>query len=260
MPPKLLILLAFLTALGTSQSPPTDAPPPPQKPAIEREALPPLPYSPKVPHRFIWEYRGVPFASTEVEIGAVSVSDGKSQFRVKATLEYDRDGRILSGTSEATYGKDVGEPLRYRRRLTIRAAGVGGSDSDLTARFDGGIAAVTRREGTPDLKRSDVQVPEPTWLLDDQCFEHWVLLAPYFSKIPVEGALLLFIPYGESTATYTIRHERTEGEGKERRERWTVRQPAVDAKIWTDPQGRLVEYLQGEVRIVFVPAASTSND
>jgi hypothetical protein len=129
------------------------------------------------------------------------------------------------------------------------APGLGSADSTISVEFDGPRAAISRKDSSPTLARRELVLAEPIWLLDDQCFEHWVLLAPYFSRIVADDRLTVFVPHGENTVAYTIRKERTEGEGDARRDRWSVRQPTVDAKIWTDAEGRLVEYQQGEIRI-----------
>jgi hypothetical protein len=240
-------------SLGIAQVPAPEPAAAPEKPATARPPLPPLPYPEGVDLRYHWEHQGANFATTTVRIDSVKEEDGPPRLRVRGRLEYDRSGRILSGTSECTYSGDVGHPLEYRRSLEIQAPGVGGADATLILKFTGPRAEVTRRDSMPNLGRRELTVPEPTWLLDDQCFEHWVLLAPYLPQIVEEERLTVFIPHGETVNTYTIRKELTEGEGEARRDRWSIRIPALEAKIWTDARGQLVEYLQGEVRIVFEP-------
>jgi len=248
--PKSFLGLFLGLSLASAQEPPAEPPQEPAKAAAESLPLPPLPYPEGVNLRYRWEHEGVNFATTSILIETVKDEDGEPRLRVRGKLDYDRAGRILSGTSEGTYAGDVSHPRHYRRSLELQAPGVGGSEATIVLAISGSQVEVTRRDSMPNLGRRELTVPEPIWLLDDQCFEHWVLLAPYFPRIVQEERLAVFVPHGEMVSTYTIRKELTEGEGESRRDRWSIRLPALEAKMWTDARGRLVEYLQGEVRIV----------
>jgi len=253
---KSLLFLILGIGVAGAQVPPPEPTPEPEKAAPEPLPLPPLPYPEGTDLRYRWEHEGANFATTTVRIDTVKDENGEPRIRVRGRLDYDRSGRIISGTSEGTYRGDVGHPVEYRRSLEVRAPGVGGADATIILRFDGPKVEVTRRDSMPTLGRRELTVPQPTWLLDDQCFEHWVLLAPYLTRIVEEDRLEVFVPHGETMTTYMIRKERTEGEGEARRDRWSLRAPALEAKLWTDAKGRLVEYLQAEVRIVLEPAAA----
>jgi len=146
--------------------------------------------------------------------------------------------------------------VRYRRTLTTSASIFGEETTDVAVRFEDGKATLSRKDDAPQLHRREIPLADPIWILGDQCFEHWVLLGPYLRQIAPDGKANLFVPFAASIPTsngvmpYTIRHERTEGEGNERRDRWQIEAHALKAKLWTDHRGRVIEYLQENSHIL----------
>ena len=254
------MILSF-AGFGVQSAPPDRPADPPASPA-QKSTLPPLPYESGTHLQFLWEHQGESYATTRIDIEIVRKEDTADLIRVRSQLDLDRGGRIVTGSSNLVCHGDVGHPVEYRHELTISAASLGGARSLMEVRFDGAVAELERQEGSHSSGKKELFVPVPTWLLDDQCFEHWVLLAPYLGTIPEDGHLTVFVPHGEGMQTYTVRLERTEGAGESRRLRWSIQHAALSAKIWTDPEGRLLEYLQGDVRIhrVVPPTPSRGED
>lgn len=249
---KLFILAGLWIAIAPAlaDDPPAASPAVPDEKPVE--FLPPLPFE-GGEERFAWWIHGAEIGSTRITVDPVRETDVPRTIRVRASFAFDAMGRIVTGDTEATYRGDIGHPVRYRHTLGVSAASLGSSEAILAATFEDGEARIERRDESERMIRTTVEAPPPTWLLDDQCFEHWVLLAPYFERILADGVLEVFVPQSGSTVTYRLKKERVEGEGSTARTRWALTGPAVEAKIWVDPTGRLVEYAQGELQIVRVP-------
>lgn len=261
--PKFLGILA-LTAIACVSNPATSQDPPREKSAEPPEVvnakpapLPPSPYRLGEDYRYTWIMDGKEFATTVLTLDTVKDANGRESSRLRGRLNYERAGRILTGGSTLHFeGTDLRKPARFRSNLEIAVPNMGSQEEELVVRFEGGKAISSRKTGDQGLTRSEVEVREPTFVLESNCFEHWAIVSPHFRSILEDGTLTFFIPTGSQQITYKVRHERQEKVGAVVRDRWSIRHPSQVAWIWTDEEGRLVEYRQDTLQIILAATSS----
>ena len=236
----LVILMTFLSATS---------PPGPGVPSGIDGTLDHLPYPVETPLEWQWIQKGLTVGSTKLQI---KHSDPLSKrWTLDARLLWSQPGRTMEISNRSDYQLPSNNPLRTRRESRIGAAGAGEKRGVVASEVD--LAEARIRIVVQDPARGsqvDRTIPFPagTVLLENQAFEHWLLIGMLLDRTE-QRKFKALIPSEFRILDLELKKDRVEKIGSIETIRWSVLCRDFTAKIWTGPGGSIEKYLQGELEI-----------
>jgi len=168
-------------------------------------------------------------------------------------------------SNRSDYQLPSNHPLRTRRESRIGAAGAGEKRGVVASEVDLGEARI--RIVVQDPARGsqvDRTIPFPagTVLLENQAFEHWLLIGLQLDRTD-QRQFTALIPSEYRSIELELKKDRAEKIGSVETTRWSVLCHEFEAKIWIGPGGTIEQYRRGDLEIRRVqrdPPDSTKPD
>ncbi|HIA28612.1 MAG TPA: hypothetical protein EYN79_10975 [Planctomycetes bacterium] len=207
----------------------------------------PLPYEAETDHVWNWVIDGSLIGSTRVRIRPSEKV--ASEWILDARLRFSRAGRTIDSRSLTTFSGTSRRLTHYRREMRTGLTNSKLQSTVVTARFGTETTEVSvQKSSSPEIFDRNFTTGENPTILDSQCFEHWLLLAPNF---PAErkGKIQVLVPTLQQSLELELEREVIEGEGADRLHRWNISHPTFEALIWVDEKGAVERYLQGDLDI-----------
>lgn len=207
-----------------------------------------LPYPETMELTWNWVIDGKKIGTTRARIRPSS--EEGTEWILDARLQFSRSGRAIDSRSLTTFGGESRRLTRYRRDLRAGLPG-GNPNSTVTSALFGTESTQVRVQNSsqPEISQQNFETGDNPRILDSQCFEHWLLIAP---TLPAEGKgkIKVLVPTEQRFLDLEVTRELTEGEGADRLHRWSIRSETFQALIWVDDKGAIERYLQGSLDIL----------
>ncbi|MEE2882752.1 MAG: hypothetical protein VYD70_03410 [Planctomycetota bacterium] len=252
-------MLIFLTLLH-SHAPATDDP---KVPILIKGAVAPLPYSRGERHEWEWTHDGIPVGKTTIQL--LAPKEDQPGWTLDARLRWSRQGRSIDLRQLTSFLSPSLKPISTRKERRIEALGAGSRRTVVACEVidsEARIVVQNPAEGT----QVDQILPfaDGTVLLENQCFEHWLLISALLyraegdgTEIAAKRSFSALIPSEYRLLQLKLSQDRHEKAGKDTLIRWNVTCSDFEAKIWTGPGGTLERYRQGPVEIRRIPTVKS---
>ncbi|MGE4601349.1 MAG: hypothetical protein AAEJ65_00410 [Planctomycetota bacterium] len=244
-------MLIFLTLLHTDNLERDDT----KEPVLLVGSVAPLPYSCTERYEWEWIHDGITVGKTSIQL--VAPSGEKEAWTLDARLRWSRQGRSINLRQRTDFHATSLKPIRTRQEKQIGALGLGERLGIVACEITGTEARVVVQDPAAGTQIDRiVPFPDRAVLLENQCFEHWLLIAAALIRPSEENAetattrrFTALIPSEYRLLELTLKRDRQEHIGELTLWRWSVSSSDFEAKIWLGPEGTLERYRQGPVEI-----------
>ncbi|MGE4633578.1 MAG: hypothetical protein AAEJ47_11130 [Planctomycetota bacterium] len=261
-------MLIFLTLLHTDNPELDD----PKEPVLPEGIVAPLPYSCTERQEWEWVHDGVVIGKTSIQL--IAPIEEKKAWTLDARLRWSRQGRSIEIRQLTDFDGTSLKPIRTRREQLLGALGIGEKRGIVASEIIGTEARVVVQDpaaGT-QIDRT-LPFPEGAVLLENQCFEHWLLIVAALNRKEEKDAqpqltrrFSALIPSEYRLLELTLSRDREEksgaisasGSGELTLWRWSISSSDFEAKIWIGPEGQLERYRQGPLEIRRIHPAKTT--
>ncbi len=251
-------MLIFLTLLHTDNPERDDT----KEPILVVGSVTPLPYSCTKRYEWEWIHDGLPVGKTSIQL--VAPSGEKESWTLDARLRWSRQGRSINLRQRTDFHASSLKPIRTRQEKRIGAIGLGERLGIVACEITGSEARVVVQDPAAGTQIDrNLPFPDRAVLLENQCFEHWLLIAAALNRPTKEKTKTIYrfsalIPSEYRLLELTLKRDRQERIGELTLWRWSVSSSDFEAKIWLGPEGTLERYRQGPVEIRRVRPVETT--
>ncbi len=236
-------LVIFVTLLHSM------APPGPGVGSVIDGTLDTFPYPVERPLEWQWVQKGLTVGSTKLQIKR---SDPLSKrWTLDARLLWSQPGRTMEISNRSDYQLPSNVPLSTRRESRIGASGAGEKRGVVASEVDleeASIRIVVQDPARGSQVDRTMAFPTGTVLLENQAFEHWLLIGLLLDRTEQRHFKAL-IPSEFRILDLELKRDRAEKIGSIETTRWSVLCADFTAKVWTGPGGTIEKYAQGELEI-----------
>lgn len=236
-------LVIFMTILHST------APPAPGVPSVIDGTLDTFPYPVEQPLEWQWVQKGLTVGSTKLQIKR---SDPLSKrWTLDARLLWSQPGRTMEISNRSDFQLPSNMPLRTRRESRIGASGAGEKRGVVASEVDleeERVRIVVQDPARGSQVDRTMDFPTGTVLLENQAFEHWLLIGLLLDRTEQRHFKAL-IPSEFRILGLELKKDRAEKIGSIETIRWSILSRDFTAKIWTGPGGSIEQYRQGDLEI-----------
>jgi len=243
-----------------------------EAPAAPREAVGTAPAPERVPVdldrelRFVWilDRRKVGETVARVrQVDAPAGSPWKKMYRSSSRYSYDRDGQSQRGEHE-TWFDPSWKPVRYEWHFSWSGLKEYRARKDNEGHLRGGLLSYTVMENndTGNAVKGELEVPADGYLYLSQAIDNWAILSGDLLREPRNYAAKVIYPDFIRVTEVTFTFEKEEpfeapgappgaGDPKAlcRVYAFKTREGDHAGKVWIDRRGRMVQYVQGRLKI-----------
>ena len=240
------MFIVALICMTFHQSPPE---PNPGIPAVIVAAPDTFPYPTGQSLEWHWIQNGIPTGKTSVQWRPPSAP--AETWTLDARLRWQQPGRTMEIRNKTRFLDSSLRTTSTHRESLIGATAAGEKRIVVASEVDSDASRI--RIIVQDPARATqidrfLPFPGKTILLENQAFEHWLLIGLLIDRTE-QRKFTALIPSEYRSIELELKKDRAEKIGSLETIRWSVLCNDFEAKIWTGPGGSIERYRQGDLEI-----------